>query len=83
LSDDTNDNSASVSTWSLRVDFKNKDQAVNLIHSILADDIDFNFEFMVIVEGSETIYSLIVEGIWSNNLTRVAQMVEDVDFKFK
>jgi hypothetical protein len=73
---------ASICHWSLRASFYTKQQVVDAITMLLAEEIDFNLSFSVELEATRTAYVLEIDEMpWAENLTTVAQILERVDHK--
>lgn len=72
----------SICSWSLRADFKTKYQAKTAIKKILDQDIDFNVEYEKYYSETDELYSVVITGMfWAENLSTVAEILKEVDYK--
>ena len=72
---------ASICTWELEFYYRDKDQIRKFIDLLMADEIDFNFEYEKSLDDMHELHYITVSGSWANNLVRVAKMAEKVDYK--
>ncbi len=77
---------ASICTWSVSASFLTKKQAVDAIHKLLNEEIDFNVKFEKTwdtAENKEKFHLTIEDMSWANNLTTVAKILEEVDYNME
>lgn len=77
---------ASICNWGLSFSFYDKEQCTKFIAAYLACECtgSDNIKYKVIRGDSLTLDVHIVtirDGVWANNLTTIAKMLEDVDYK--
>lgn len=72
---------ASICEWSLRAEFKTKEQAKTAIKKILDLDIDFPVEYEKHMDSTHDIHCVLINGMsWAGNLITVAKILEEVDY---
>ena len=71
---------ASICTWELEFYFYDKQQIRKFVELLMADEIDFDFEYEKQLDDTHERHYISVTGIWANNLVRVAQLAEKVDY---
>jgi hypothetical protein len=74
---------ASICTWALTFQFLTKEQCSRFIAEYLKEEIPINFGYKQISGDSKTATVHVVEiqtSSWANNLTRVAEILESVDY---
>ena len=79
----TVDSRASICTWELEFYFRTEEQVRGFIKLLVEDEILFDFEYTKSLDETATLHYINVTGSWANNLTRVAQMAEKVDYKWE
>lgn len=72
---------ASICDWELVFSFRDKAQINNFVQLLMQDEIDFAFEYEKELDETSELHYITVRGHWSNNLTRIAKMLEEVDYK--
>ena len=72
---------ASICTWELEFYYRDKDQIRKFIDLLLADEVDFDFEYEKRLDDTHELHYIVVTGSWANNLVRVAKMADTVDYK--
>jgi hypothetical protein len=72
---------ASICEWELKLSFLDKNQAVDFIHLIMSDEIDFKVYYEKELTQTNEKHNVEVSGYWANNLTRVSKMAKKVDYK--
>ena len=77
------DGRASICTWELEFYFFDEDQVRNFIKLLIDDEILFDFEFEKVLDETRTRHYITIKGSWANNLVRVAQLAEKVDYKWE
>jgi hypothetical protein len=71
---------ASLLEWELNIRFKNRDQMKEFIKFLIEEENYYNFETHSDLLDSSTEYVLNVECSWANNLKRISELLEKVDF---
>lgn len=71
---------ASICTWELEFYFYDKQQICKFVELLMADEIDFDFEYEKQLDETHERHYISVTGSWANNLVRVAQLAEKVDY---
>lgn len=77
------DRRASICEWKLKFTFLTKEQMVKFIKLLLKDELYHNFSTYV-EEGTslgQPQYSLELECSWAGNLSRIAKLLEKVDYE--
>jgi hypothetical protein len=77
---------ASICTWNLRFRFYDKNQCAKFIEKFMALEVagTDNITYECIKGDSLTLdehWIELEEGVWANNLTTIAKLLEDVDYK--
>jgi predicted HNH restriction endonuclease len=72
---------ASICTWELEFYFRREDQIRKFIELLLKEDFLFNFQYEQSFDETSTIHRIFIEGSWANNLAKVANLAEEVDYK--
>ena len=79
-------NRASICTWHLKFRFYDKNQCTNFIEKFMALEVagTDNISYTCIHGDSITLDEHWIEledGVWANNLTSIAKILEEVDYK--
>lgn len=77
------DGRASICTWELEFYFRTEEQIRAFIKLLIEDELLFDFEYEKILDETTTLHYILIKGSWANNLVRVAQMAEKVDYKWE
>lgn len=77
---------ASICTWDLQFRFYDKNQCTKFIAAFMELEVSGadNIKYEVIAGDSFKLdehWITIVSGVWANNLTTIAKLLEDVDYK--
>lgn len=72
---------ASICTWELEFYFRDNNQIREFIKLLVDDEVDFDFEYEKVLGEIGEQHYITVKGSWANNLVRVAQMADTVDYK--
>lgn len=72
---------ASICNWELEFYFLEKTQVRNFIKKLMKEKIDFNFDYWRECNNEDRLVHFVsVRGSWANNLTRISQILETVDY---
>lgn len=77
----TKNGRASICTWELEFYYRTEEQIRDFVNLLIQDEIFFDFECEKVLDSSEELYYITVKGSWANNLVRVAEMAEKVDYR--
>ena len=72
---------ASICAWELEFYYRDKDQIRKFVELLMADEVDFDFEYEKRLDNTHELHYITVSGSWANNLVRVSKMAEKVDYK--
>jgi hypothetical protein len=71
---------ASICTWKLEFYFRDKKQIKKFITLLMADEIDFAFEYEKVMDDFHELHYITVSSSFANNLVRVSKMAKKVDY---
>lgn len=73
---------ASICTWELEFYFRDNAQVRKFIKLLMKDEINFNFEYEMVLEDTRELHYINIKGSWANSLVRIAKMCKKVDYKW-